>query len=163
VEDHFLLHGHVSDRRGKSLRIQDGRKLKEGERRVCVYAQEQSLCLVVYAAKPVTVCVEAFASGDAPIFVKGRQENPESSIVGGNGFFAAGPFGCETYIAGCSLGMGNKESLEPCFLSTSKKDGSHQQCTMQCSWHIPYDDRCSHSDFHQASGRRGPGNLLWHF
>jgi hypothetical protein len=163
VEDHFLLHGHVSDRRGKSLRIQDGRELKEGERRVCVYAQEQSLCLVVYAAKPVTVCVEAFASGDAPIFVKGRQENPESSIVGGNGFFAAGPFGCETYIAGCSLRIRNKESLEPCFLSTSKKDGSHQQCTMRCSRHLPYDDRCSHSDFHQASGRRGPGNLLWHF
>jgi hypothetical protein len=35
VEDHFLLHGHVSDRRGKSLRIQDGRELEE-RRATCV-------------------------------------------------------------------------------------------------------------------------------
>jgi hypothetical protein len=74
--------------------------------------------------------VEAFASGDAPIFVKGRQENPESSIVGGNGFFAAGSFGCETYIAGCSLGWKTKRTLNRVSVY-SKKDGRYQQSMLK--------------------------------
>ena len=62
VEDHFLLHGHVSDRRGESLGIQDGRVVeRKRERRLCVYARDNS-CLLVYAAKPVTAC-GSFAKG----------------------------------------------------------------------------------------------------
>jgi len=106
--------------------------------------------------------LQKVTSGDAPIFVKGRQENPESSIVEIMLFFAVGLFGCETYIAAVVLWMGNKRDLVS-FLCLEEKDGS-PQCPMhvQYSWHLPYDDRCSQRPL-QASGRRGPGNLLWHF
>jgi hypothetical protein len=96
------------------------------EKRMCLCA-EQSLCLV-YAAKPVTV--EAFASGDAPIFVKGRQENPESSIVGAMPVFSLLVRLAARRISLLVVRMGNKETLSRVSVY-SKKDGRYQQSMLK--------------------------------
>lgn len=122
------MHGHVSDRRGESLRIQDG--LVVGERREGRLCAEQLLSLV--CMRQTWEALQKVTSGDAPIFVKGRQENPESSIVVTMLSFTARQFDCETCIAAVSLGWQTKRP-GVVSLALQEKDGSPQ-----CPMHVQY-------------------------
>lgn len=55
--------------------------------------------------------------------------------------------------------MGNNETFVPFLALYRKKMAARDALCMFNTWHLPYDDRCSQRPL-EASGRRGPGNLL---
>lgn len=86
----------------------------------CVYARSSFYLYCVCGKTGDRVeALQKVTSGDAPIFVKGRRENPESSIVEIMPFFVAGLCGCETYIA-AACSNGKQRDLVP-FLALYRK------------------------------------------